>query len=188
MKQRVARADGGGLVGPRLGLIPPLSEEFSLYGGDDVTERARQWALANRFVLADGIADCAHGFYAMSMCPSISARCGGFRFMDHCHIWIPDPVRDGSPFLLAHPYDFNEEKLDEARSYAKAHGLTLKVWTQEEQPYNGSNPYFNWNWYHKNTTAIQMSMPPPEDWPVWPIERLVIILQNALPTSWPEEE
>jgi hypothetical protein len=34
-----------------LRLIPPLSEDFSVYGGPDTIERAREWALKYRLCL-----------------------------------------------------------------------------------------------------------------------------------------
>lgn len=74
-----------------LRLIPPLAPEFALPAS---TERAREWALERRYLLADGIPPCAHGLYLMTSCPKGTCRTN-FRQLDHAQIWVPAAGRAG---------------------------------------------------------------------------------------------
>lgn len=158
-----------------LSLIPPLAKEFSLYGGPDTTERAREWALRHRYLLADGIPACAHGLYLLAGCPDETCR-NKFRQLDHASIWVPAPadeyLEDGRPFLLSHPYA--KVITQETRAYADAHGLRIS-----------SNPEYGEGWYHSQAIPIRMSLP--ESYPLWPIEAKAAVLLIT-PQTWPADD
>jgi hypothetical protein len=155
-----------------LQLIPPLAEEFSVYGGPDTIARARSWALRGRYLLADGIPKCAHGLYLMADCP---AGCyGRFRQLDHVNVWVPgDPAEDGRAFLLSHPYSAAIDA--ETSAYAEAHGLTV-----------ASEPYYGDDWYGSGTIPVRMTLP--ANWPLWPIEAAALTLLATQPVAWPDDE
>jgi hypothetical protein len=160
------------LTEPRsLVLIPPLAEEFSLYGGDDVVARARAWALDHQYLLADQVPSCAHGLYLLSDCPRSSCR--RFSQLDHARLWVPARAvgEREQPFLLSHPYSDRIE--DETRTYAEAHGLGV-----------GSFPEFGDDWYGSGTVPIRLTVP--DDWPLWPIEATAVILLDTQPVQWPD--
>lgn len=155
---------------PRFELIPPHSDEFRVYGGDDVVERARAWALANRYLLARGVPACAHGFYMLSMCPHRDT-CLQFEQFDHVSLWVPDSISQRNPpFLLSHPYA--DEIGDDTRFYAKAHGLVIDRFSDD-------------NWYGTGTIPIRLSLP--QNWPTWPLENAAMIMLTTQPVAWPEE-
>lgn len=165
-----------------LKLIPPLAEEFTLYGGDDTVERAREWALGNRYLLADGIPPCAHGLYLMRRCPgeARSRSCRAwFRQLDHARIWVPamrSQSSDGEthllrPFLLAHPY--SKGVAAETRTYAEAHGLEAGTLPGDD-------------WYGSGALPIRLTIQSAQ-W--WPIEaRAASILAYWGGISWPAGE
>lgn len=169
LEQRTAKQDRDSLV-----LIPPLAEEFSLYGGPDTTERARKWALDHRYLLAEGIPACAHGLYLLASCPRLSSCRNNFRQLDHASVWVPangDDEYTSRPFLLSHPY---AKTIDEdTRVYGKAHGLVI-----------ASYPEFGDDWYGHSSLPVRMSLPP--EYPVWPIEATAAILLATQPVAWPE--
>jgi Domain of unknown function (DUF4041) len=68
------QGDIGGQPLQTLTLTPPLSGEFSVYGGADTVARARKWALENRYLLCGGVVPCAHGLYLMGDCPGKCAE------------------------------------------------------------------------------------------------------------------
>lgn len=157
-----------------LRLIPPLAEEFALYGGPDTVERAREWALERRYLLAEGIPACAHGLYLMAGCPGLSSCRNNFRQFDHVQIWVPaSQFFSERPFILAHPYDSRVSAATE--SYALAHGLRL-----------GISPEFGDGWYGSGTIPIRMTIP--AEYPVWPIEAKAAVLLGTQPVAWPEGE
>lgn len=167
--QWTAKQDRDNLI-----LIPPLAEEFSLYGGPGTTERARKWALDGRYLLAGGIPDCAHGLYLLSGCPG-STCLSNFRQLDHASIWVPAGVGDeytSRPFLLSHPYA--KDISDDTRAYGNAHGLAV-----------ASYPEFGDDWYGHGALPVRMSLPP--DYPVWPIEVKAAVLLATQPVAWPDE-
>jgi len=152
-------------VRPQLTLIPPDAEQFSVYGGADTTEAARQWAINGRYLLCDGLPRCAHGLYMMESCP---AQCSRLRFHDHPNLWVSGDRSCGGAFLLTHPY---AKTLDRAgRDYASSHGLDVMV------DYPGDR------WYGSGTIAVRMSVPP--GWPMWPIEQEAAVLLASQPIEW----
>lgn len=156
-----------------LRLVPPLAEEFEVYGGKDTTERARQWALNGRYVLAAGIPACAHGLYLMASCPGLSTCRNHFRQLDHADIWIPAIGDAGDrPFLLAHPYA-SEINSDTIR-YGEAHGLKVRTY-----------PQIGDGWYGHGTIPIRLTVT--ENWPVWPIEAKTAVLFSTQPIAWPDD-
>ena len=159
-----------------LRLIPPLAEEFLVYGGKDTVERARRWALKGRYVLADGVPACAHGLYLMASCPGLNT-CSRTSFpqLDHVNLWVPAPcsVTGEGPFLLFHPY--SSQISDDTRVYAEAHGLNI-----------GSFPEFGDDWYGHGTIPIRLTVP--DNWPVWPIEAKTAVLFSTQPIAWPEND
>jgi hypothetical protein len=155
-----------------LSLIPPLAEEFTLYGGDEIVARARKWALDHHFLLADGIPACAHGLYLLSSCPKLSTCRNSCRQLDHARIWVPASHSfDDRPFLLVHPYA--NEIATETQFYANAHGLDV-----------GSYREFGDSWYGSGTIPIRLTIP--ANWPVWPIEAKAAILLDTQPVAWPD--
>lgn len=158
-------------VRPVLKLIPPMSTEFTVYGGAEIVERARAWAFAGRYILVTGVPACAHGMYLMGMCPTRSAPkcCQAF---DHTTLWIPDRAAHfvDRPFLLTQPY--TKAIPESAAIYARAHGLDVD-----------SLPHMGDGWYQCGTLPIRFTIP--ESWPVWPIEREVAPMLNACPPIWP---
>jgi hypothetical protein len=153
-----------------LRLIPPLAEEFTLYGGTDTVERARKWALDDHLLLADGIPACAHGLYLMASCPK--GTCAShFRQLDHGRIWVPAREMN-RPFLLCHPYA--SEIRAETKHYAQAHGLDIIPGSDRD------------NWYGSGALAIVMTLP--DNWPVWPIENKTAILFTTQPVAWPDDD
>lgn len=145
-----------------LRLIPPLVAEFT------TGNRAREWALEGRYLLAGGIPPCAHGLYLMASCPMGSCRTN-FRQLDHARIWVPADEDMNRPFLLSHPY--SSETAAETRQYAQAHGLCLA------EAYPGDD------WYGHGTLPIRMTLP--DGWPLWPIERTIAVLLATQPVAWP---
>ena len=155
-----------------LTLVPPLAEEFQVYGGKDTVERARQWALDGRYLLADGVPACAHGLYLLASCPGAGTCRSNFRQLDHASVWVPAEVSD-RPFLLCHPYASSVE--DETLLYARAHGLQT-----------GSYPEFGDGWYGTGALPVRLTISP--SWPVWPIERKAAVLLSTQPVTWPGDE
>jgi hypothetical protein len=156
-----------------LRLIPPLSDEFQVYGGTETVERARAWALDGHYLLAEGIPKCAHGLYLMASCPHSSCCRNNFRQLDHVNIWVP--ARDlfaGRPFLLFHPYA--SAISEDTRRYAEAHGLDID-----------SHPEFGDDWYGHRTTPIRLTVP--AQYPIWPIEAKSAVLLGTQPVAWPDE-
>lgn len=169
-KQYVAYEAG---IQPTLELIPPMVDEFSVYGTMDAVERARTWALANHFLLIRGVPACAHGLYMMS-CPM--ARCSGYGWYDHVNLWC-SAEGPPEPFLLAAPYD--NEIRQSAFDYAEAHGLN--IWDKEHLNAFGEGL----NWYGEHTIPIRMAIT--ED-AVWPIEPRIVWLREVCPFEWPDWE
>ncbi len=155
---------------PSLKLIPPLSEEFSVYGNKDVVERARAWALKYHYVLAKGVPICAHGFYMMDMCPGVGV-CHRFEQLDHVNMWVNVSENGARPFLLSHPY--SKEVDAPTKFYASAHGLVID--SHEDD-----------GWYGQGTIPIRMELA--SGWPVWPIEAAVHTLLVTQPLEWPKNE
>lgn len=155
-----------------LRLIPPLAEEFEVYGGDGTVERARDWALDGRYVLAVGVPGCAHGLYLMASCPGSTCCRNNFSQLDHVNLWIPAPehARTQRPFLLSHPYA--DEIRDSTRLYAAAHGLDME-----------SYPEFGDDWYGHGTVPIRLTIP--RDGPLWPVEAKAAVLFRTQPVAWP---
>lgn len=152
-----------------LRLIPPLAEEFT------AGQQAREWALENRYLLADGIPPCAHGLYLMASCPLGSCRTN-FRWLDHARIWVPAEETPARPFLLSHPYPpktgtYSPEAGQ--RGYARAHGL------RHVTAYPGDD------WYGHGTYPVRIMLPLPLSWPLWPIEHTIAVLLATQPTAWP---
>ncbi len=176
---------------PQLTLIPPLADPehdlsfeeppigFGVCGPKDTAGRARQWALENRYLLAEGISPCAHGLYMMG-CPS--SGCSSFGF-DHTQIWVPADVPGGRPFILTSPY--TSEVPGRLRVYAEAHGLELSV----DGHLRGGELHEErhvWedNWYYPGH-ALPIRLTVPVDWPMWPIEEQAFVLLATQPVEWP---
>ena len=154
-------------------LVPPLAEEFLVYGGKDTVKRARAWALDQRCVLAGGIPPCAHGLYLMASCPGMGTCRNHFRQLDHVNLWVPAPGSFSErPFLLFHPYSAQID--DDTRRYAEAHGLNV-----------GTYPEFGDDWYGHGTIPIRLTVM--ESWPVWPIEAKAAVLFSTQSVKWPDE-
>lgn len=168
-------------IRPSFELIPPMADEFTVYGDAGTVERARAWAIRWRYLLVDGLAECAHGLYLMGMCPTGLNCCEVF---DHTNLWVPDRspgIRDAGngrtnppepPFILTHPY--RREVPESAHTYARAHGLHVD-----------SRPTMD-GWYGYNSLPIRFTLP--ENWPMWPIEREVEPMFSARPVIWPDDE
>lgn len=152
-----------------LRLIPPLSDDFVVYGGVDTIRRARAWALRHHYLLVEGVSRCAHGLYTLASCPG---RCLGLvPDLDHVNMWVPDsPASVGRPFLLSHPY--SDKIADVTHIYARSHGLNLDSYKDD-------------GWYGHDTIPIRFDVP--ASWPVWPIEAESIVMLYAQPVKWPEE-
>ena len=165
---RMVGQQSAGNIRAQLKLIPPLADEFSLYGGGETVKRAQQWALDKHYLLAAGVATCAHGLYLMDICPTGLKCCPGF---DHTQIWIPDNMEEERPFILTHPY---HSEVDESfYAYASAHGLRVS----SDHPTDG--------WYGTGSLPIRLTIP--ESWPFWPIEAEAGALLRALPVRWPDQ-
>lgn len=149
---------------PKLEIIPPASEDFNVYGGGDVIERARTWAMRNRYLLVKGVPKCAHGIYMMHMCPS--PGCGVFEQLDHVNLWVTEL---GRPFLLSHPY--SKEIEGSTKMYAAAHGLHISSNVED-------------GWYSDKALPIRMDVP--SSWPVWPIEVVAHSMLAVEPVCWEE--
>jgi hypothetical protein len=160
------RTADSSMLGGRFTLVPPLTKEFSVYGTADVVDRARQWALDHQLLLFKGNAEsCVHGLYGMDSCAA-RAACQNAG-LDHTQIWVQHDGRGA--FLLTQPY---VEQVPEAlTTYAWAHGLHI-----DSHPFDG--------WYGGSTMPIRLSLP--NNWPLWPIERDVIVVLHTQPISWPD--
>lgn len=167
-----------GLDRTRLELIPPWADEdeFVVCGGRTPSAGAREWALDGGYLLARGIATCAHGMYLLRSCPAPRGHCRSrFPQLDHPDIWVPRTQDEdgGAPFLLVHSYD--KEVKDETRAYARAHGLTLDTLRSGHGD----------NWYASGMLAIRMTVNSRSA--PWPIEQEVAILLAVFPIhEWPE--
>jgi len=156
------------LVRPEVELIPPLSDQFWVYGGDDVIDRARRWALASRALLVRGVPACAHGTYLMP-CP---AACERFSWSDHSNLWVePGIDSEPRPFILAHPYA--DAVPEDAEPYALAHGLRVESRSWDDWYHDGALPIR----FHQGSANV-----------VWPLEALCTLLLATQPVTWPEEE
>lgn len=154
------------LVRPEVELIPPLSEDFCVYGGEDTIERARRWALAYQVLLVRGVPPCAHGLCLMQ-CP---APCDAYRWADHANLWVRVGIDDvPHPFILAHPYA--DEVPEDAEQYAAAHGLRVDSRSWD-------------NWYHANALPVRLDQNDRNV--VWPLEALCTMLLATQPIEWPE--
>jgi hypothetical protein len=162
-----------------LRLIPPLAEEFTVYGNAETVERARRWALGWHYLLAQGVPPCAHGLYLMDSCPGHA--CWDLPDLDHVNLWVPgeigDPIR-GRPFLLAHPYA--DEIGPETRAYAAAHGLHVEASDDDVDDPSRDN------WYGGRTLPIRLAVW--SSWPLWPIEAEAAAILTAYPQAWLGEE
>lgn len=150
---------------PSLELIPPLADEFSVYGTKEVVELAREWALNWQYLLVHGVACCAHGFYGMGTCPGSCHSLAGF---DHVNLWLPysEPHQ---PFLLSAPYE--QDKLRRSRTYANMHGLGADVY-----PWDG--------WYGSGTYPIRLTVR--ADVQAWPLSLMAAQVLMAWPVKWPD--
>lgn len=166
-KQLVSKEDRHSLR-----LVPPLAEEFWVYGNAATVDRAREWALGRRYLLAAGIPKCAHGLYLLANCPGIGCR-NHFRQLDHVNVWVPASFIDERPFLLCHPY--SDQIDDDTRAYAAAHGLEVS-----------SKPYLDDGWYGCGSLPIRLEIP--QDWPMWPIEAKALVLSAGQPIAWPDPD
>lgn len=158
------------MIYPPVRLIPPLSDDFAVYGGEETVERAREWALRYHYLLTDGLPNCAHGFYGMSMCPAVG--CGPDDF-DHVNMWVPATHRDGAPFLLSHSY--LDGPIPALAGYADAHALRVDV---------------NWpddRWYGHGTSSIRLTLQG-TDYALWPIETYRMTLLATQPVRWPDAD
>lgn len=101
------------------------------------------------------------------MCPG---HCHSRDYFDHTNLWVPADPGD-RPFLLSHPYHFDEEAV---AAYASAHGLSLEL----DEPGD--------NWYGAGTTPVRLTVG--SETPVlWPIEAEAAVLLDAFPIPWPKE-
>ena len=148
-------------------LIPPGSDDFSVYGVADTVRRAREWAADRRYLLYNGPAEkCVHGLYRMDVCTFPVCTSVG---MDHTQIWIQHDGRGA--FILTHPY---AKAIPESlRTYAEMHGLSVR-----------SDP--SDDWYGHGALPIRLTIP--DGWPLWPIERDAALLLHVQPIAWPEED
>jgi hypothetical protein len=159
--QRTAR---GSMLGGEFSLIPPGSEDFTVYGGEETVEQARQWATNHELLLYSGNAqNCVHGLYRMDSCTFGACHEVG---MDHTRIWV---TGDGkSAFLLTHPYAGSIP--EDLRVYGYMHGLQV-----ESFPFDA--------WYGHATLPIRLTIP--TNWPLWPIERDAALVLHTQPITWP---
>ncbi|MEU7617253.1 hypothetical protein AB0B27_14335 [Micromonospora rifamycinica] len=165
MKQHTA--DGGMLGAGTWSLVPPGSDDFTVYGGSDTVKRAREWALRHQVLLYRGPAQaCVHGLYRMDSCTFSACTSVG---LDHTQIWVQHDGRGA--FLLTHPYD--DEVPESLRVYADMHGLRV-----DSYPSDG--------WYGHGTLPIRLTIP--DSWPLWPIERDAVLLLHTQPVTWPDDD
>ncbi|WP_018788926.1 hypothetical protein [Micromonospora sp. CNB394] len=117
-------------------LVPPGSDDFTVYGGPATVERARDWAFQHQVMLYRGPAqECVHGLYRMDVCTFAACNSVG---MDHTQIWVQHDAR--SAFLLTHPY---ENGIPESLMlYADMHGLRV-----DSHPFDG--------WYGNGSLPIR---------------------------------
>lgn len=147
-------------------LVPPGSDDFTVYGGTDTVDRAREWAFGHQVLLYQGPAEnCVHGLYRMDVCTVSACTSVG---LDHTQIWVQHDAR--SAFILTHPYV--DEIPGSLRTYADMHGLQV-----------GSYPFDDW--YGHRSLPIRLTIP--NNWPLWPIERDAAVLLHTQPIEWPEE-
>ena len=147
-------------------LIPPGSDDFTVYGGTDTVRRARAWAFDQQVLLYQGpAAHCVHGLYRMDSCVIPACTSVG---MDHTQIWVSHDAR--SAFILTHPYV--TEIPGPLRTYAEMHGLTVDSYRFDR-------------WYDDSALPIRLTIP--DNWPLWPIERDSAILLHTQPIAWPTE-
>ena len=158
------------VIRPEVELIPPLSDSFAVYGGEGTTERARQWALDNRYLLVSGVDACAHGLYLMS-CPCTGA-CNNTGWADHINLWIGAGFGRPEPFLLSAPYA--DEVPPEVYPYAFAHGLEVEADVPGD------------DWYGHGTLPIRLMTG--EANVVWPIELVATLLTATQPINWPDDQ
>ena len=162
----------------KLRLIPPLADEFDVYGGDATVTRARKWALQHKYLLVDGVSKCAHGLYGLSMCPGDTCRSQHFQDFDHVNLWVPYPDPYGRvtdrPFILMHPY--TKQVNESTRWYAKSHGLTLHHLDIDR-------------WYSNDSVStLPIRLVVAESWPVWPIEIETAALVATQPVDWGDSD
>lgn len=133
---------------PTMRIVPPLHEDFSVYGNADVNRRAREWAYVNRIALVRNLPACVHGFYMMR-CPG---RCSSLGALDHAELWVdcdsvslnrPDKI--AKPFLLSHPYVKAPHRDPELVAYAQAHGVDIE------------EGHFHDHWYGPTAPPVRLT-------------------------------
>ena len=150
---------------PSMRIIPPLHEDFSVYGDAGARKRAREWAYANRYAVVSGLPKCAHAFYMMH-CP---ARCA-LRVFDHVDLWIDCGGKYAKPFLLAHPYMDTPHQDKDLLEYARIHGLTVSRGSAHD------------HWYNAKTPPVRVS--PRSETVPFPIELSLPTVLTLSPIRW----
>jgi hypothetical protein len=158
----------GWFGGPDLELIPPLAERFTVSGNSGTVERAREWALGGRYLLADGPPVCAHGLL-MLRCPKMGRVC--CPAFDHTSIWVPAD-QPHEPFILTDPYQ--DEVPDGIRTYAGAHGLRVTSHGLDR-------------WYDEDAIPIRLTASQTEFYS-WPLGTASIVMVSAFPVRWPDPD
>lgn len=166
-------------VSPKLILIPPLHEDFNVYGGEDTVKRARRWALERKYMLVHGVPACAHGLYLMASCPlraGVGSTCQ-IKALDHVNLWMPYELGPGNNvFLLSAPYMNDID--DELVAYANAHGLEV----------NSGDHLSDADGWYSGGSALPIRLTIPNDWPIWPIETEAVVVLHTQPLWWPETQ
>jgi hypothetical protein len=164
MKQHTAK---GTMLGSEFRLIPPGSEDFWVYGGDETVERAREWAMRRELLLYAGNADqCVHGLYRMDSCTFSACTTVG---LDHTQIWVQGDARGA--FLLTQPYV--EQLPERIVTYGFMHGLSVDSYDHD-------------GWYGHRSMPIRLAIP--QSWPLWPIERDAAVVLHTQPIRWHEDD
>lgn len=152
-----------GSVDPTIRLIHPLSPEFHV--AESGRSRPRVWAVEERLMLVTGVANCAHGLYAMDHCP---AGCGHHNGLDHTSVWAQTTGEEPVPFVLTQPYAM--EIPSKMFAYASCHGLNAEVWWG-----NG--------WHGARTLPIRLTMKCATS-RAWPLQAKIAQLLALYPPRW----
>lgn len=196
---------------PSLELVPPMSDDFGVYGGVDTNERARNWAIMHHYLLVRGaVPACAHGFYLMN-CPNTGACIPG---ADHTEMWVPDSgpqsrVRVGltlAALIMRDPDRLQriiasgniptDDELDvqvEApgepfiltHPYANRVPTELRAYARAHGLYVSCYPGQD-AWYGGGTIPIRLTLRGRVA--AWPINIQSDVLCSMLPTTWPPED
>lgn len=163
-------------------LIPPMDNDFDVYGEPG---RARAWALANHYLLVQGVPGCAHGLYLMSQCP-VNPGGNCVPGSDHTDIWV-DAGEPWRPFILTSPY--KDEIPDRMAAYAAAHGLEAEVnfgLGKIDPADYPDEPIIYDQWYGHDSLPIRLTAGN-TGFVAWPLATAAAAMLRAYPVHWPDD-